>query len=85
MQNIENGVKTLGVDADTYFNIPLKTALASGTTYTLSFHATDVPDGSRLTFGLGAQSTSHASHCGIVDVHGGYNTFTFTPGANFST
>lgn len=85
MQNIENGVKTLGVDADTYFNIPLKTALASGTTYTLSFHATNIPSGSRLAFGLGAQSTSHASHCGIVDVHGGYNTFTFIPGANFST
>ena len=82
---IKDGVRTLGVDADTYFNIPLNQTLIANTTYTLSFYASEVKEGATLRFGLGAQSTTSGNHCGIVDVKTGYNTHTFTPSVNIST
>jgi len=83
--SIKNGVKTNGVNADTYFSIPLQTTLLSGTTYTLSFYATQVPTDATLRFGLGAQTTSASSYCGAVTVKTGYNVHTFTPSINIST
>lgn len=51
---IKDGVRTLGVDADTFFNIPLNQTLIANTTYTLSFYASEVKEGATLRFGLGA-------------------------------
>lgn len=79
MTPIDDGVKTLGNNIDTYCRLPLTQDLQTGTTYTLSFHATPVPDGSKLIFGVGSQNASGQKYCGSLEVHGGYNTFTFTP------
>lgn len=81
---IEDGVKTNGLDKDTYFVIKLNTNLVAGTTYTLSFYAEGMTDGSALNFGLGAQSPSSTQYCGLVMVHNGFNTHVFTPNVAFS-
>ena len=81
---IEDGVKTNGLNKDTYFVIKLNTNLVAGTTYTLSFYAEGMTDGSALNFGLGAQSPSSTQYCGLVMVHNGFNTHVFTPNVAFS-
>lgn len=77
---INGGVKTTGLDKDTYFRIPLAETLTANTTYTVSCQATGMEGGKALRFGVVSQSSGFN-----MSIHNGLNVFSFTPTADVST
>lgn len=77
---IDGGVKTTGLDKDTYFRIPLVETLTANTTYTVSCQATGMEEGKALRFGVVSQSSGFN-----MSIHNGLNVFSFTPTADVST
>lgn len=81
---IQNGVKTNGINKDTYFFIPLAETLLANETYTLSFKAEGMPNDINWYFALGAQNASVEMYCGTVKIKNGCNVLTFSPKVDIS-
>lgn len=72
-----NKIQNTGENIDTYFYIKTPPMLA-GETYTISCYCSGLDtDNDDCKFGVGAQATTNAKHCGIIDIHNGYNELTF--------
>lgn len=73
-----NIISSTGENADTYWYIMPKEAFVGGETYTFSCNLTGfAADTDFIQFGVGAQTSSSATHCGQWKIYNGYNTFTF--------
>lgn len=70
-------IQNTGENVDTYFYL-VTPKLVAGKTYTLSYYCQGLSD-SDLTwqFGVGAQSATHANHCGYIPIRNGRSELTF--------
>lgn len=70
-------IQNTGENVDTYFYL-VTPKLVAGKTYTLSYYCQGLSDSDPTwQFGVGAQSSTHANHCGYIPIRNGWNELTF--------
>ena len=70
-------IQNTGENVDTYFYL-MNPGLVAGETYTISYYCQGLSESDpSWQFGVGAQSATHANHCGYIPIKNGWNELTF--------